>query len=203
MNKRTYLVCIMALLFMAPAVASTITPVIMAVSPNSPISAVEGETITFEAYIDNRDEHLPLTVSWLYDGVEIQNETLISDGAVYCSLVVEAGTHEVMLVVTAEDKTTATHEWTIVSESPSVATLYGTVFMEDSVVPKALIRVKNSMEDTVTITKTEVNGGYSIELPAGMYTVSAQYRGLKSETFLVVVDEDVLKDIWLQPKVKV
>ncbi len=202
--SKLLLVVAITLLFAAQIVsASDITPIIKAVSPDSlSVNALEGDLVAFDAYIDNPMEQLPLNISWLYDGVYVKNETLISDGAVYYSLVAEAGTHEVMVVVTAIDCTNATHEWRVIVEQPHV-TVTGTVFVEDIAVSKAMVRIKDSMGETVAITKTDVNGQYSVELPAGTYMVSAKYKGLKSDVFVVVVNGvDVFQDILLQPKVK-
>ena len=121
------------MMLVAVPVSASITPIIKAVSPSSPIYAVEGDVVAFDAYIDS-PPLLPIEVEWFYDGVRLHNESFLegsSEGIVvfWTTPPLEAGTHEVMLIVTAIDETNATHEWTVtVAEAPERATIYVTIF---------------------------------------------------------------------------
>ena len=210
MRKRTYLVCAIALLFLVPvAIASeSITPIIFAVSPGTPVNAIEGDMVAFSACIDNPQPPLPLKIEWFLNGVPVYEEPLYGEGGVFwTSDPLEAGTHEVQIVVTAIDETTAVREWVVIVEPLPVA-MYGTVFIgaiesgimtvDEVVVSKALIKIKDSIGNLVAVTKTDAAGQYSVELISGRYTVSAQYRGLKSDIISVDVNGvDVKQNIWL------
>ena len=212
MRKITYLVCAIALLFLVPvAIASeSITPIIYAIGPSTPVNVIEGDVVAFSACIDNPQPLLPLKIEWFLDGVPVYEEPLYGEGGVFwTSDPLESGTHEVQIVVTAIDETTAVREWVVIVEPLPV--VYGTVFIgamesgvmtvDEVVVSKALIKIKDSLGNLVAVTKTDATGQYSVELTSGIYTVSAQYRGLKSEIIHVVVNGvDVEKDIWLQQK---
>ncbi|MCK5233292.1 MAG: carboxypeptidase regulatory-like domain-containing protein [Candidatus Aenigmarchaeota archaeon] len=166
----------------------------MSTTPNTGVVELYlGETVTFSAIFETFSD-----VTWQVNRENVTYEKGVIDSS-FEFTPSEARNHSVVLWI-GDDFAI----WDVIVSEPvqlTVATLYGTVFSDTSdsgtVVSKALIKIKDSLGNIVAVTKTDAAGQYSVELATGTYTVSAQYRGLKSETFLVVIDEEVKQNIWL------